>query len=158
MTHPNRQLVVAALKSVITAEEPLVLYHGTLREDLPKIKAEGLKPSEGWGGANTEGVFLSESKEGALYWAKLRFLRDREMKLEENYFDQKFSEQEKNLLALLEVTITADQFGNLSADMEQAEDVGFEGGEDDWQASLDEIGDVVYKLKIPPSGFKEVTL
>ena len=38
---------------------------------------------------------------------------------------------------------------NLRADMEQAEDYGFEGESEDWQQSLDVIGDVMYAGDIP---------
>lgn len=59
-------------------------------------------------------------------------------------------------LALLEVRIPEDELANLKADMEQAEDYQFDGEEDDWQAALEQIGDVRFDKKIPASWLKVV--
>jgi len=45
---------------------------------------------------------------------------------------------------------------HLRADLEQAEDVGFDGAPEDWQASLNEIGDVMYAGPVPGEWIKEV--
>lgn len=42
--------------------------------------------------------------------------------------------------------------------MEQAEDYGYEGDEDDWQAAVKEIGDVRYAGHIPPTWLREMPL
>lgn len=129
---------------------PVVLYHGTLRGRVPSIKRRGIDVGEGWGGAGTSGVFLSRTPEGALYWAKMAFLRDRGEKLEVARFDRKHGQRMSKLLSVLEVTIPASELGRLKVDMEQAEDVGFEGSEDDWRASLEQIGDVRFDGVVPP--------
>jgi len=131
--------------------EPIVLYHGTMRTNLPWILKEGLKPYEGWGGYGMKGVFLSGDIEGAEYWAKIQHQKESGGRLEVDRFDRKFGSQKDELLAILKVTIPASETKWLRADMEQAEDVGFEGDEADWQASLEEIGDAVFIKPIPPN-------
>lgn len=132
----------------------VVLYHGTLRDRVPAILDRGIDVGEGWGGAGTSGVFLSGSRDGALYWAKMAFLREKGEKLEAARFDRKWGARQDDLLAVLEVRIPACQLARLKADMEQAEDVGFEGDEDDWRASLREIGDVRFDGPVPAAWVK----
>lgn len=139
-------------------DSSVTLYHGTLRRKLPKILRRGLQPSEGWGGANTFGVFLSGTPEGALYWAKLAHQRDKDEKLEVGRFDRAYGDRAAELLAIVEVTIPPAEIGQLKADMEQAEDVGFEGDRDDWEASLEEIGDVMFDGQVPASWVREVPM
>jgi len=127
----------------------ITLYHGTLKARLPEIEKYGLQPTEGWGGAGTVGVFLSKDRAGAKYWAKLAFLLEAGEKLEERIFDRKY-QTFKNELVLLKVMIPVANQSQLKADMEQAEDVYYEGNEDDWQRSLEEIGDVRFDGTIPP--------
>jgi len=125
------------------------LYHGSILGRVPSILARGIDVGEGWGGAGTSGVFLSGSPEGALYWAKMAFLRDRGEKLEVASFDRKYGPRMHKLIAVLGVRIPASETGRLRADMEQAEDVGFEGTDEDWEASLDQIGDVRFDGQVP---------
>lgn len=122
-----------------------VLYHGTERHNLATIEEEGLHMGEGWGGAGTNGVFLSGSPEGALYWAKQSYSMRRGEKAE--HFDRHHGEDE---VVVLEVNIPVEFLSSLKADMEQAEDVGFDGSEDDWERALEEIGDVRFDGPIPP--------
>ena len=129
--------------------QSLTLYHGTRREILDDILQQGLQPSAGWGGAGTTGVFLSGTPEGAEYWAKMAFLRHRDEKLEAATFDRKYDASQQ--LALLQIVIPPQYLSNLYADMEQAEDAGFEGEEADWALSLELIGDVRYNGVIPAS-------
>jgi len=124
----------------------LILYHGTLAENLPAIQRYGLRPSPGWVVGN-QGVFLSASRKGALYWAKMNFLAKMGEKLEPSRFERKFS---RDSLAIVKVTIPAQYLKNLRADMEQAEDYGEEIDENDWQGALKIMGDVLYKGAIPP--------
>ena len=139
------------ISSKITSQSA-TFYHGTLRELLPQIMREGIEEGEGWGGANTKGVFLSDSPEGALYWAKLAYLRQQEtgLGLEPERFDRHFGHQQDKLLAIVKVTIPVTQFNNLRADIEQSEDYGFEGQEKDWEMSIQQIGDARYVGPIPP--------
>jgi hypothetical protein len=131
--------------------KPVKLYHGTLRSSLPGILKKGIEVGEGWGGAGTNGVYLSASPEGALYWAKLQHQKINDEKLEIDRFDRSHTSRDTDrLLAIVEVTIPAEKLDDLKADMEQAEDVGFDGSEDDWQASLDEIGDTRFDGHVPP--------
>lgn len=130
-------------------DEP-ILYHGTLTQNLPAIQKDGLQMSEGWGGYGMIGVFLSATTEGAEYWAKLAYQRETGGKPEVFRFDRQYGPQQADLLTILRVTIPAEQTHLLKADMEQAEDVGFEGELEDWQDSLSEIGDVVYTETVPP--------
>lgn len=134
----------------------VVLYHGTLVKNLPEIQRSGLQTSEGWGGYGMEGVFLSGTPEGAEYWAKLTYQRGAGEKLEVDRFDRKFGAQQGDLLVVLKVTIPAENTQRLQADMEQAEDVGFEGDVEDWQDSLAEIGDVVYPDIVPPEWIEKI--
>lgn len=130
----------------------ITLYHGTLREDLPNILISGLKPFEGWAYGSTTGVFLSQNPETALGWAKMRYQFKNEFRLEVTRFEDEHTIGETDqLLVILEVTIPSSQFGLLRADMEQAEDVGFEGGPLDWEKSLQDIGDVAFNAIIPVS-------
>lgn len=132
-------------------EQPVVLYHGTLRSRLASIMSEGLRSGSGWGGAGTHGVYLSGSPAGALYWAKIAYMSEQEEAMEPERFDRKYGKDVDKLLVVLEVKIPKEATKNLRADMEQAEDYGFEGDAEDWQAGLAEIGDVMYDGDIPSS-------
>ena len=127
----------------------VVLYHGTLRSNLESIMQDGLRKSSGWGGAGTTGVYLSRSPKGALYWAKIAYMNAQEDSMEPERFDRKYGKQEKDLLVVLRVEIPVEQTKNLKADMEQAEEYGFEGAPEDWQEGLEVIGDVMYNGDIP---------
>ena len=136
----------------------VVLYHGTTRDRLAKIKVQGLVPTKGWV-QGTSGVFLTKNKDTALYWAKLRYMGDlynegENVRVDDNHFDKRFGNKIDKLLAVLQVTIPKENVDNLSADMEQAEDVGFTGEDKNWELSLKEIGDVRYNGKIQPSWIK----
>lgn len=144
----------ARLKSIERLLEgggSVVLYHGTTRKHLAKIMRQGLKASGGYGGAGTFGTYLSGSKDGALYWAKKAFMLDNGEKGEIERFDRKYGKRQDELLAILQVNIPASAIDKLRADMEQAEDVGFEGGPENWQVSLEQIGDVMFDGNIPAS-------
>ena len=135
----------------------VVLYHGTLRSNLEDILSNGLSVHEGWGGAGTSGVYLTKSIDGALYWAKLAYMREIEEDLEAHKFDRKYGKKINDLLVVLKVTIPADKVDNLRADMEQAEDYGFEGDPEDWRGSLDVIGDVMYSGVVPSEWIQVVS-
>lgn len=126
------------------------LYHGTLKKNLKNIMSEGLVPSAGWGGAGTEGVYLSQSIDGADYWAVFAFAIDRDIDME---YERIRNKAQKHI-AILEISIPEDKIENLRADMEQAEDFHFEGDPTDWQASLEQMGDAMYDGTIPPSWIK----
>lgn len=132
-----------------------VLYHGTTKKAASKILKSGIKTTVGWGGANSEGVFLSGSKTGALMWAMSSLLS----KNDEGGDPSKFFARGYSLddLALIEVHVSADKLSDLKADMEQAEDYQYDGDEDDWEASLDQIGDVRFDGSVPASWLKEVS-
>lgn len=133
-------------------------YHGTLVSALPSILKNGLKVSSGWGGAGTEGVYLSGSVGGAKYWAKLAYQREHDDRLEADRFDRKFpGKKADKVIAVLAIDIPEKFLKNLRADMEQAEDVGFEGDESDWEASLVEIGDVRYIGPVPPTWIEKLS-
>jgi hypothetical protein len=132
-------LAVAAELEAASSPMAPVLYHGTTTEALPSILSGGLKVVSGWGGAGTEGVYLSNSKTGALMWAMSSLLSKTGEGGDPSRFFRKHSLDE---LALVEVRIPESELENLKADMEQAEDYQYDGEEDDWQASLDQIGDV----------------
>lgn len=123
-----------------------VLYHGTTRAAVRKILKSGLRTTAGWGGAGTEGVYLSGSPAGALAWAMQSLLTKTGEGGDVSRFFRKHRLDE---LALLEVRIPEDELVNLKADMEQAEDVQYDGEEDDWQAALEQIGDVRFDKPIP---------
>jgi hypothetical protein len=127
------------------------LFHGTLRENLPEILRDGISVGEGWGGAGTSGVFLSRTREGALYWAKLAWQRANEEKLEVERFDRRFPNPYE-VLAVVEVEIPPDCLVSLKADLEQEEDMNLDQplDPDDWQASLDLIGDVRFDGPVRP--------
>ncbi len=154
----------ARLKQAARRKKPnpgdgsITFWHGTQRKKLAKVLESGLEPSEGWGGAGTFGVYLAGSPESALYWAKTAFMLAKGEKLDVGRFDFKYGDRVDELLAIVSVTIPPEAITNLRADMEQAEDVGFEGDPDDWEASLDEIGDVMYDGKIPAKWVREVEL
>jgi hypothetical protein len=128
----------------------VTLYHGTLRKNLKAIMTHGLTESSGWGGAGTSGVYLSSTKEGALYWAKMAYMREIEEEMELARFDRRYGKNANQLLAVLTVTIPPEALQNLQADMEQAEDVEYDGDPADWQASLDQIGDARFQGRVPP--------
>lgn len=140
------------------AERATVFYHGAPRKALASILKKGLEPSEGWGGAGTFGVYLAGTPEGALYWAKLAWQRAHDEKMEASRFDRKYGDRVGELLAVVEVRIPPEAIKNLKADMEQAEDVGFEGDASDWEASLKEIGDVMYDGSVPAAWVREVPI
>ena len=58
----------------------------------------------------------------------------------------------------MSVTIPPEAIRNLRADMEQAEDVRFKGEPMDWEASLDQIGDVMYDGEVPAAWVTEAEL
>ena len=159
MTYTKK--ILNALAKTVTPE-PLILYHGTTKDRLPKIKRQGLLPSHGWGWAGTKGVYLTKYKDVAKYWAKLRFLGnlqekgDENVRMEDTFFDRKFGDKSGELLSILQVTIPPNKLSNLFVDMEQAEDVGFSGEDSDWELSLKEIGDVRYNGKIPPNWIRPI--
>lgn len=132
------------------------LYHGTLVSRLSNILANGISKGEGWGGAWTSGVFLSGTEEGALYWAKLAFQREAEEKLEIDRFDRAHGGDVDQLLAVLVIDIPKDETDKLKADEEQFEDVGADFDPDDWEQSLDVIGDVRFEREIPPQWIGKV--
>lgn len=138
--------------------DSITFWHGTPRKKLAAVLRSGLTPSEGWGGAGTFGVYLAGSPEGALYWAKIAFQLAAGEKMEVERFDRKYGDRVGELLAVVSVTIPPEAIANLRADMEQAEDVGFEGEPEDWEASLEEIGDVMYDGEIPADWVREVEL
>ena len=137
------------------AKPPVVLYHGTFKPFVPSILKDGLTPATGWGGANTTGVFLSGSPEGARYWGRYAAASNLDLDGDGDAdFDGNAERYERRFPSLphvqvLRVTVPANKVKNLRADMEQAEDVGFEGGAADWQESLAAIGDVMYAGPIP---------
>lgn len=135
----------------------VVLFHGTPRSKLKEILKTGLEPSPGWV-TGAEGVYLSKTRDGALYWAKLAFMAAREETLEIARFDRRYGKDVEKLLAIVSVTIPESGLVHLRADMEQAEDVGFEGEAGDWTASLDEIGDAMFVERVPAAWISEVEL
>lgn len=137
------------LEYLLEDNETVTLYHGTLKENVPSILSGGLKVSSGWGGAGTEGVYLSKTPSGAEYWAKIAYMSKNEESLEPEKFDRKYGDKKQDLISILRIVIPTSEMDNLRADMEQAEDYGFEGESEDWQQSLDVIGDVMYAGDIP---------
>ena len=137
----------------------ILLYHGTLRRYVRRILTQGLKPSVGWGGANTEGVFLSGSRKGAMRWAKMSWMREHGYEMEASRFSRHCKYPEC-CIAVLVVVIPASYTCHLRGDLEQLEDYleilpeqyleDQNLFEQDWQASLKYIGDVRYVKKIPP--------
>jgi hypothetical protein len=139
---------------------PVVLYHGTLRENVPGILTEGLHTSEGMGWEGNVGVYLAGSIDSAMYWAKFAFqlMHDEDdLRISDaEDFDLVYGKRQEEFLAIVEVTIPYSYTKDLRADMEQAEDVDFEGDETDWKLSLKEIGDVMFVRDIPPEWIKLV--
>jgi hypothetical protein len=133
-----------------------VLYHGTMKEHLPAILEQGIARGEGWGGANTSGAFLSGSPEGALYWAKIAYQRERGEKVEPDRFNRVHGHEADQLLAVVTVQVPDDQVDRLKADEEQFEDVGADFSPDDWRQSLEKIGDVRFEGEIPPAWIRDV--
>jgi GNAT superfamily N-acetyltransferase len=133
-----------------------VLYHGTLLESVPAILERGIERGEGWGGAGTSGVFLSKTPEGALYWAKIAYQRDRGERMEIYHFDREHGQEADRLLAVLTVQVPDDQVGLLRADEEQFEDVGADFPADDWRQSLEKIGDARFEGEVPPAWIRDV--
>lgn len=125
------------------------LYHGTPLKYLSEIQAKGLDEHGGWGGAGTTGVFLSGTPEGALYWAKMNHQMMNGEKMEASRFDRDHGHEADQLLAVLEVWIPDDETDRLKADVEQFEDVLADFSPDDWQQSLEKIGDVRFDGPIP---------
>jgi hypothetical protein len=132
------------------------LYHGTLLENVPAILERGIERGEGWGGAGTSGAFLSKTPQGALYWAKIAYQRDRNERMEILHFDRDHGYEIDKLLAILVVQIPDDQAGLLRADEEQFEDVGADFPAEDWRQSLEKIGDVRFEGEIPPAWVVDV--
>jgi hypothetical protein len=137
-------------KPLPSKRKSVTLYHGTLRKDVPSILKNGLRSHPGYGGAGTEGVYLTNRPATALYWAKSRYQLEHEEHPDTERFDRHHGQEVGKLLAVLQVVIPASNFGNLFADMEQSEDVQFDGDESDWEAGLKAIGDVRYGGTIPP--------
>ena len=137
------------------AKKDIVLYHGTLDQFVPNILREGLKPAPGWGGANTFGVFLSGSYDGAQNWGRYAAASNLDLDGDgESDFGgdaERYTRAFPSLphVRVLKVTVPAAMAKNLRADMEQAEEHGFERGPKDWRASLSIIGDVMYAGGIP---------
>jgi hypothetical protein len=156
----NAKFKVVPSGEADAAEKALILYHGLVRKNLSKIKTQGLKPSYGYGGAGTKGVYLTKNKDTAVYWAKLQYMRNLEeyTMVDETLFDKRYGKQLKNLLAVVQVTIPPSDFNKLYADIEQREDVGFDGDESDWKASLEQIGDVRFDGTITPAWIKDVEI
>jgi hypothetical protein len=132
------------------------LFHGTLLQNLPEILTSGIEVSEGWGGANTSGAFLSGTPEGALYWAQMAYQREQGEKLEIYKFDRDHGHEVDHLLAVVAVEIPEDETGRLMADQEQFEDVHARFDPTDWRESLKAIGDVRFDGPIPPNWVTEV--
>ena len=136
-------------------KDDLVFYHGTLDQFVPSILRDGLKPAAGWGGANTFGVFLSGSYGGAQSWGRYAAASNLDLDGDgEIDFDgdaERYARAFPTLphVQVLKVTVPAAMVKNLRADMEQAEEHGFEGAPKDWRASLSIIGDVMYAGAIP---------
>ena len=139
------------LEYLLEDNETVTLYHGTLKENVPSILSGGLKVSSGWGGAGTEGVYLSKTPSGAEYWAKIAYMSANEEGYEPEKFDRKYGDKKQDLISILRIVIPAAEMDNLRADMEQAEDYGFKGESEDWRESLNVIGDVMYDGDIPSS-------
>lgn len=135
------------------------LYHDTLKRHLKKIERYGgIKTTTGWGGANTVGVFLSGTFDAALLWAKIAYMVQTRDEFNPGKFDRIFpGDKAWSKIAILEVRIPDQYESLLFADMEQAEDVGFEGDERDWRLSLKEIGDVRFDSPIPISWITQIT-
>lgn len=132
------------------------LFHGTLAHHINDILENGITMGEGWGGAGTEGVFLSGTPEGALYWAKMAYQRANDGKLEAYSFDRDHGREADRLIAVVAVQIPKAHSKHLMADEEQFEDVGADFEPDDWRQSLEKIGDVRFNGMIPPEWLREV--
>lgn len=139
-----------------------VLYHGTPKANVPGILKRGIRLCEGWGGAGTSGVYLSGTIDGAIYWAKVAWLRDHHHDVDTERFER-YCPQADKCIAVLKVTIPPSHVCCLRADMEQYEDVQLppeyndpKQFEKDWQASLRYIRDVRFTGKIPPEWIEEV--
>ena len=141
---------------------PVVLYHGTFKDFVPSILRDGLTPATGWGGANTTGVFLSGSFEGARRWGRYAAASNLDLDGDgESDFSGDAERYERRFPSLphvqvLRVTIPATKVKHLRADMEQAEEFGFEGKPTDWRGSLKAIGDVMYAGPIPAAWIEVV--
>ncbi len=141
----------------------VVLYHGTLKSSVRPILQKGLQSTSGWGGANTEGVYLSGSIDGAAYWALYAYAREHESDMDvppsEEEWKALIRERSKRHIAVLEIRVPPEYQQHLRADMEQAEDVQYTGTDEDWQEALKQIGDVRYTGgTIPPQWISEVRM
>lgn len=145
------------LEYLMEDNDSVILYHGTLKENVPLILSGGLKKHSGWGDAGTEGVYLSKTRSGAEYWAKIAYMSANEEGYEPEIFDRKYGDKKEDLISILRIVIPASETKNLKADMEQAEEYGFEGESEDWQQSLDVIGDVMYAGVIPSNWISVLT-
>lgn len=132
------------------------LFHGTLLQNIPEILSNGIEEGEGWGGAGTVGTFLSGTAEGALYWAKLAYMRFNDEKMEADRFDRDHGDEADKLIAVIIVEIPEHAEDELKADQEQFEDVMADFSPNDWRQSLKEIGDVRFDGSIPPEWILEV--
>jgi hypothetical protein len=132
------------------------LFHGTLIRNVPEILSNGIEVGEGWGGAGTSGAFLSGTPQGALYWAKMAYLREQGEKLEIYKFDRDHRGKADELLAVVAVEIPEDETARLMADQEQFEDVHAHFDPTDWRESLKAIGDVRFDGPIPADWVTEV--
>jgi hypothetical protein len=132
------------------------LFHGTLVKYVSDILEKGIEEGEGWGGAGTVGTFLSGTPEGALYWAKLAYMRYNDERMEADRFDRDHGDEADKLIAVIAVQIPTHAEDELKADEEQFEDVMADFSPDDWRQSLKEIGDVRFDGSIPPEWIKEV--
>jgi|APSaa5957512622_1039677.scaffolds.fasta_scaffold00148_53 hypothetical protein len=148
-TSPPAQQPSRLESMTVLNEAPVVLYHGTTIDRLDDILEHGLRPHPGRGWEETEGVYLSGSIGSARYWSMSRLALDMDLKGEAHRYEREHPDMPH--VVILKVTIPAEGRVNLRADMEQAEDVGFEGGPMGWQQSLTEIGDVMYDGPIPSS-------
>lgn len=157
MVWKTRRMTALKHSKSSSAKTIPILYHGTQRKYIDSIMKDGIRTTEGRGGAGTSGVYLSATPQGALYWAKDNFVMDHPEIKEISRLDRHYTSEElEEMFVVLKVKIPANKTSFLKADMEQAEDVGFEGSDKDWESSLEQIGDVVFEEKIP-SAWIEVT-
>lgn len=100
------------LEYLMEEERPMVLYHGTLRDNVESILSGGLKAGGGWGGAAKPGVFLSPTPEDASYWAKMTLLRKLGMPKDNAYFDQ-LTDYDMEEIVILKIRIPSEEAGNV---------------------------------------------
>lgn len=95
------------------ADDPTILYHGTLRSNVSSILSTGLRAGKGWGGAEKPGVFLSSTPEDALYWAKMAMLGRMGLNTDSESFDILEKEGLMEQLAILRVEVPPEAAGSL---------------------------------------------